>query len=141
MAKHNLYDESPKIEHDEHGSTKVVKTPKKDIGPSGTEKGDKDEGFKYDKGEGMPSHVRHAMDRHHMHAKHEHEHSMHDHHGGGDKKVMHERHEKEMKEMHTRHEKEAGAEGHHEDGAEAGAGGSAGKRSEPIKKAEEGKKG
>ena len=60
---------------------------------------------------------------------------------GSNKKVMHERHEKEMKEMHTRHEKEAGAEGHHEDGAEAGAGGSAGKRSEPIKKAEEGKKG
>ena len=136
MAKHNLYDESPKIEHDEHGSTKVVKTPKKDIGPSGTEKGDKDEGFKYDKGEGMPSHVRHAMDRHHMHAKHEHEHSMHDHHGGGDKHEIHARHIKEHSDMLKRHEKE----GEH-GGKEAGSGGSEGKKSEPITKAEEGKKG
>jgi hypothetical protein len=137
MAKHHLYDESPAIERDEKGGTKVVKPTKKEIGPSSTEKGVKKEGVPEEKGVGMPDHVRHAMDRHHMHSKHEHEHAMHDAHGSGDKKEMHERHEKEMKEMHTRHEKEAG----HDGGMEAGAGGAAGKKSEPIKKVEEGKKG
>ena len=145
MAKHHLYDESPRIEHDEHNATKVVKPSKKEIGPSPTEKGVKYEGFSYSEGEGMPAYVRHAMERHSMHSRHEHEHSLHDyHHPGVSKKVMHERHEKEFKDMHSRHEKEAGADGHHENGAEAGAGGAAGKRSgggEPIEKVEEKKKG
>lgn len=101
MAKHNLYSNTPEIQHDEDGHTKVVK-------PTGKEKSDGqgDEGVK---SEGFPVHVRHAHERHMMHAKHEHEHAMHDHHEEGHKHELHARHEKEHHEMHTRHEKEAGA--------------------------------
>jgi len=145
MAKHHLYDESPKIEHKEGGGTHVVKPSAHDKSDHQSEAGVKDEGFGVDNGEGMPDHVRHAMDRHQLHAKHEHEHSLHDHHHPeAPKHEMHTRHEEEIHAMHTRHEKEAGAKEHHKDGAEAGAGGAAGKRSgggEPIEKVEKEKKG
>lgn len=131
MAKHHLYDESPTIKHAEAGGTKVVKTPKKEHGDGPVEKGVEGEGFKE---HGMPHHVRHAHERHTMHAKHEHEHAMHDAHGHGHKKEMHDRHEKEIKEMHTRHEKDAGMDG----GKMAGAGGATG---EPIEKIEKNAKG
>ena len=140
MAKHHLYDESPAIEHDEKGGTRVRKPTKEEVGPSSKEKGVKEESVHEQNGEGLPPHVRHSMDRHHLHAKHEHEHATADHHGHSDKKAMHERHEKEFKEMHTRHEKELGEHG----GEEAGAGGAEGKRSgggEPIEKVEKDKKG
>ncbi len=124
MAKHGgMYDKTPSIKHEE-GKAKVVKPSKKDKSGGETDEGVKDEGF--------PVHVRHAMDRHHLHAKHETEHAMHD--GkGGDKKEMHARHEKEHKDMHTRHEKEAGAHG----GEMAGAGGAT---KEPVEKVEKGAK-
>ena len=126
MSKHHLYDESPQISHDlEKGGSKVVKAKKKDEGDGPKEKGVKDEGFKET---GMPKHVRHAMERHAMHGRHEVEHSMHDMHGEKHKEAMHERHEKEFKDMHTRHEKEAGAE----EGVTTG---------ESAKKVEEGMKG
>lgn len=128
MAKHHLYDESPSIKHDEEGHTKVVKTPKSEHGDGPTEKGVE--------GEHFPMHVKHGMERQSMYARHEMEHGIHDAAKAGDKKEMHDRHEKEMKEMHTRHEKESGMNG----GAESGAGGSTGKPSEPIAKAEKGKK-
>ncbi len=122
MAKHHgLYDESPMLKRSEEGHMKVEKTPKKDMGDGPVDKGVE--------GEGYPVHVRHAHERHMMHAKHEHEHSMHDHHEEGHKHELHARHEKERHEMHTRHEKEAGAHG----GKEAGAGGATG---EPIEKVE-----
>jgi hypothetical protein len=103
MAKHHLYDESPKILHSEEaGHTKVVKPTKKEKSD-----GQGDEGVK---SEGFPIHVRHAHERHHMHVKHEHEHAMHEHHHGVQgKEEMHARHESEVKSMHTKHEKEAGA--------------------------------
>ncbi len=102
MAKHNLYSNTPEIQHDEDGHTKVVKPSKHDKSGGETDKGVKEEGF--------PIHARHAHERHQMHAKHEHEHAMHEHHHGvHGKEEMHTRHEHEKKEMHTRHEKEAGA--------------------------------
>ncbi len=119
MSKHHLYDESPSIKHEE-GKTKVVKTPKKDMGD-----GPEDKGVD---GEGFPVHARHAHERHTMHAKHEHEHQLHEHHHGvAGKEAMHARHEHEMKSMHTRHEKEAGAT----EGKTTG---------EPIEKVEKGMK-
>ena len=132
MAKkhHGLYDESPHIEDDGEGHKKV----KKEAKSSGKEPhvdGGSEKGIE---GEHFPIHVRHAHERHHMHAKHEHEHALHDHHHGvSGKEEMHTRHEKEFKDMHTRHEKEAGAEG----GKMAGAGGAA---QEPIEKVEKGAK-
>lgn len=100
MAKHHMYDESPAIKHDMEGHTHVEKTPKKEQGDGSVDKGVE--------GEGFPVHSRHMHERHLMNARHEHEHSMHDHHKMGDKKELHARHEKERHEMHTRHEKEPG---------------------------------
>lgn len=127
MSKHHgLYDNSPTIKGDEEGGRKVVKTPKKDDGDGPVDKGVE--------GEGFPVHARHAHDRHMLHAKHEHEHAMHDHHKEGHKKELHARHEKEIHDMHMRHEKEMGEHG----GQSAGKGGSTG---EPIEKVEKNAKG
>lgn len=118
MAKHKLYDESPSIKHDAEGKTKVEKS-KKPTSAEG-DKGVKDESF--------PVHVRHAMERHSMNAKHEMEHGIHDAAKSGSKSEMHARHESERKAMHTKHEKEAGAtEGSNDVGA-------------PIKEIEKGAK-
>lgn len=70
-------------------------------------------------GEGIPMHARHAMDRHHLHAKHETEHAVHDHGKHGSKEELHARHGKETADMHKRHQKELmkGDEGKESKGA------------------------
>ena len=98
-----MYGHSPKLEREEGGKMSVKKG-EKEKSPEMGKESENESGS----GDALPVHVRHSMDRHHLHAKHETEHSMHDHMEHGGKKEMHERHEKEMKEMHHRHEKELG---------------------------------
>lgn len=104
-----MYGDSPEMKRDEESGKMAVKKPsqseKKSKEVEGGTEGAEREGMKDG---AMPHHVRHAMGRNDMHARHEHEHSMHDHMKHGDKKEMHARHEKEMRTMHTRHEKESG---------------------------------
>lgn len=120
MAKHGLYDSSPKMEHDEHGKVHVTKPAHKE----GKEhKSDTSANLEVHEDHEMHGH--HSLERHLLHAKHEHEHAMHK---GGDKKEMHARHLKEHKEMHTRHEKMG-----HTSGAQSTV-------DQPIKKVEEGAK-
>ncbi len=104
-----LYKDSPKLERSEKGDIKAVKPSDKEGAPSESmKKADEiqagDDGMKVT--EGLPPHVRHAHERQSMHARHEMEHSVHDHANAGAKKEMHGRHEKDMKDMHGRHEKE-----------------------------------
>lgn len=103
MAKHNMYDEEPHMERDEHGKMGVKKKEKSHPEGKGKHETKADN---LEVHEGHEMHARHSMDRHMMHAKHEHEHMTHK---GGGKEEMHTRHEHEHKEMHTRHEKEHGA--------------------------------
>lgn len=98
MKAKDMYKDSPTLERDEE-SGKMRQGKKKDEHPvidAGAE-------------EGIPHAARHAMERLHMHAKHEQEHHAHDHGKHGDKKEMHGRHQKEMSDMHKKHEKELGA--------------------------------
>ena len=98
--KDRMYKKSPSMSRGDDGEMEVSRKEKskdheeKHGGTAGTE-------------EPIPAHVRHAHERHMMHAKHENEHAMHDHHEMGDKSEMHGRHQKEMEDMHARHEKEA----------------------------------
>ena len=102
-----MYKAKPHLERGEDGHI-GVKEKEADKVQSGTDD------MKMEEHHGMPMHVKHSMERHHMNARHETEHTMHDHHGAGSKKEMHERHEKERKDMHTRHEKEMEAGEHKE---------------------------
>jgi hypothetical protein len=63
-------------------------------------------------------HSRHLLARHHLHAQHEMEHSMHK---GGDKTQMHAKHMKEHADMLKNHDKELAGINENE-GAEPGAG-------------------
>ena len=99
MAKHSLYDNTPKMEHDDEGTVKVTK-----------KAAEKNPEVKKEEG-GLPAFIRHAHERRETHSRHELEHSTHDNSKGksSSKKEIHARHEKEVKEMHARHEKELDA--------------------------------
>jgi len=100
MARHSMYDETPKIEHDGEGKAHVKKSEKKKE-PAKREEASASSG--------LPTHVRHAAERRDMHSRHEMEHSVHDASNAGSKSEMHTRHIKEKKDMFTRHEKDTGA--------------------------------
>lgn len=95
-----MYKSKPTLERGEDGNMGVTKKKiENDTDASGTEGVVRE-------GEGMPSHVRHAMARADLHKRQEAEHMVADHHKTGDKKEMHTRHEKELKALHSQHEKE-----------------------------------
>ena len=100
----DMYKNSPKLERNKEG--------KMDVNPGPTEaekvanKENDQQGGQPVHEEAMPMPVRHASERHAMHAKHEQEHSLHDHGKHGDKKALHERHAADHKAMHKKHEKE-----------------------------------
>jgi hypothetical protein len=95
-----MYGRSPSLERGEDGEMSVSRKKEADEPEKGTEGAIREGGGK------SPPHVRHVLERHDMHARHEHEHASHDYHEHGDKEDMHSRHEHEAKAMHTRHEKE-----------------------------------
>lgn len=98
MAKER-YKDSPTLKRDED-TGEMTPTAKK-----AARTNDATEGMPIQES-GIPMHARHAMDRHHMHAKHETEHSVHDHGKHGSKEELHARHSKEISDMHKRHQKE-----------------------------------
>lgn len=89
-----MYRNSPKMERDvESGKMKVTKPES-----AAPELNDADQG--------IPVHVRHAMERQDVAMRHEREHAMVDYGKSGDKGEMLSRHQQEMKEIHKRHMKE-----------------------------------
>lgn len=105
MAKHKMYENSPKMEHGEDGKVKVTKDQKShekksEVKTSKEAKGDEGE----HKGEAVAD--THGQDIKDMHKRHT-----------AEFKDMHARHEKEMGMMHTKHQKTAGATGGSTDGA------------------------
>lgn len=111
-----MYGNSPKLEREEGGKMGVKrKGAEKEEDTAAAESEDRDGA-----GEPLPVTVRHAMDRGHMHAKHETEHAMHDHGKHGNKHEMHSRHMEEHKSMLKRHEKEMGEGGEKEHTPEMG---------------------
>lgn len=96
-----MYKDSPKLKRDdEDGKVKVGKSDKESEEANAGTDGIQEH-------EGIPSHVRHAIERREVHHRHENEHMLHDH-GKMDKPEMHKRHQDEVKAMHKRHEKEGG---------------------------------
>lgn len=103
-----MYGDSPTLKRDEEDGKMKARKPsedkkKADEVQGGTGGAEREGG---EKDGAVPHEVRHAMERHEMHGRHEREHMMHDHGEHGDKKEMHSRHEKEKRSMHTRHEGE-----------------------------------
>lgn len=98
-----MYKDSPKLERKEDGKMGVSK--KKEA----VDKEAADIAKVPVHEEGMPVHIRHAMERSATHHRHETEHSMHPMHK--DKKEMHARHEHEVKIMHKKHEDEMSSKG------------------------------
>lgn len=112
-----MYKDSPKLEKGKDGKMSVNAGPTEAEKVANTENGQ--QGGQPVHEEAMPMPVRHASERHAMHAKHEQEHGMHDAGKHGDKKEMHARHEADHKAMHKKHEKEmAKASDSHDDDEE-----------------------
>lgn len=92
-----MYKKSPRLERDaETEKLKVSARPDEDKGEGMQQEGSP---------EGIPTHIRHAIERRDVHSRHENEHMVHDH-GRADKAEVHKRHQEEIKTMHKRHEKE-----------------------------------
>lgn len=112
----DMYKDSPKLGKGADGKVSVNKGPTEAEKVANTENGQ--QGGQPVTEEAMPMPVRHASERHAMHAKHEMEHGMHDAGKHGDKKEMHARHEADHKAMNKKHGKEMAKAG---DGAADGA--------------------
>lgn len=100
-----MYKDSPKVDKGKDGKPAVNKGPTEAEKVANKENGQ--QGGQPVTEEAMPMPVRHSMERHTMHGKHEHEHAMHESGKHGDKKEMHARHQTEMKAMHKMHEKQS----------------------------------
>lgn len=124
MKSSKMYKDGPTMKKDEDGKPTVSKTETKAEKASDRTQEGMDGVKMEEKGDGMPIHGRHAMERRSLHHQHETEHAVH---GDHDKKEMHARHEAAMKSLHGKHEKEMG-----ETGKEAG--GSGKKEIEKIEK-------
>lgn len=98
MAKHSMYKDSPKMEHDEDGKVKVKKSEKHADKADEMDKDKKPAAAKDIAG--VETSESHAEDIKEMHKRHHTEF-----------RDMHARHETEMKSMHTKHQKTAGATG------------------------------
>ena len=108
-----MYKDSPHMERDkESGSMKATKKPEMQHAKENSKGMEEHE-------EGLPMVARHSMERSAMHARHETEHTIHDHTTPKkDKKEMHARHIKEHGDMLKRHEKELEAGGSTNKGGE-----------------------
>lgn len=96
MGKHKMYENSPKMEHDDKGVVKVTKDEKSAEKKAEVKKDDGDT----DEEKSPGAHENHSQDIKDMHKRHH-----------AEFKDMHARHEKEMTSMHTKHQKTAGATG------------------------------
>lgn len=95
-----VYKNSPRMKRDEETGKMGVghaeaETEEVDAGTNGMKQPE----------EGVPTHIRHSIERREVHNRHESEHMIHDH-SGMPKEKMHARHLEEHKAMHKRHEKE-----------------------------------
>lgn len=95
-----MYENPPEVEQDDAGKMRV-----KDKMPKGEAVAPEVGDGTAEMGGGVPTHIRHSIERREMSNRHESEHLIHDH-GKAPKEEMHSRHLEDMKTLHKKHEKE-----------------------------------